>query len=270
MTTSSTKGGRKYRLTWYTLTLISWGVAVESAVIWVVAGIGSPVDLWLAVVQLIIIVGIAFGALFLAAYQMSEGEHSKKSRVLIAVFLLFIFVILPSWAFMLPDDGTIVYGYWKFMGTILIASFGFMFMAAFVQKYATRHKVVNQFFQLIDLIDSTPLWVKYVIAGIFTLITMYIVLAPGDLVTKILTVLGLSPLIVGLIKKILFNKPMWLRNSKEKKEILNVIDGKITRTQLLNGLNDLTVALNNMTAVLKNITAIVEHMDDDFDKTGAK
>ena len=59
MTVPDTKSGKKCDwLTWHIGAVLSWGVAAEFGLIWAVAGIDSPVELWLVVVQLVAISGI--------------------------------------------------------------------------------------------------------------------------------------------------------------------------------------------------------------------
>ena len=55
---------------------------------------------------------ITVGTLCLAGYQISGSGNGKK---LLAVFMLFMFGILPVWTWMLPDDVVAVYVYWKIM-----------------------------------------------------------------------------------------------------------------------------------------------------------
>ena len=89
MTVPDTKSGRKYsRSTWYTLTVGSWGITAMCGSIWIIASICNFTGVWITAVQLIAILGMALGALFLAAHQISDGGNGKKS---LAVFMLFMF-----------------------------------------------------------------------------------------------------------------------------------------------------------------------------------
>ena len=74
---------------------VSWSIAVECGTGWIVAGLGSTVGIGLAVMQLIIILNIAFGALFLAAHLIVNHNHGKTSRALVAIFISFMFGGFP-------------------------------------------------------------------------------------------------------------------------------------------------------------------------------
>ena len=173
MTVSGMKGGRKYgRLTWHIGAVFSWGAAAECGLIWVVTNSGSQVELWLAGIQLGAIFGTAFGALFLAVGLASNNIHDKKPRVLLllGISVLFIFIIFPAWALMLPNDGPTVYIYWKLSGTGLAVLTGSAFIMFIIQKYTGEHKSINKFFQLVDKFDRISFRKKCMCAVIIGLI----------------------------------------------------------------------------------------------------
>ena len=271
MTVSGMKGGRKYgRLTWHIGAVFSWGAAAEFGLIWAVTGIGITVELWLAVVQLVAISGMALGALFLAAHQISDGGHGKKSRVSLAVFMLFLFGVLPTWAWMLPDDGAAVYIYWKIMGLGLVASFVIMLTAVVVKKYAAGRKDIGNFFQQVNKINNRiPSWAKYGGGGISMLIG--ILRAPTDLVDlTLLATIGLV-LISDLIKIRLFNIRMdFFRKNRHSSETTKIADGSMTHAHLLEALQNISTTFDKIAAELKNLTAVVERMNMEPDKTDVK
>ena len=294
MIASGTKGGKKYsRLTWYALTIISWGVVVECGLIWAVVDNDNFEGIWIASAQFVAILSMAFSALFLAAYLMYDGGHDKKSRVSLAAFMLFMFCVLPVWAWMLPDDGTIAYGHWKLMGVGLITSFGLMLVIVIVQKYATGRKNVDDFFRWIGTLRGRlPSWAEFAVKVMLILAGLYILQWAFSSDASIYLNIRKMSLNFGLIKIRRFYSQMDLslknwHGFRTKK----TTDGSETRTQLLNSLNviaesmkviseasnriseasnSITKASNNITAEVKNLIAIVERMDDDSDKTGAK
>ena len=220
---------------------ISWGIVAKCGVGWIVGGIGSTVDLWLAVVQLSTILIIAFGALFLAVHLINDGRRGKKLNTLFVVFIIFIFVGFPVWAWILPDDGTIAYNYWKIIGVILAGLFSLIIVAAIVQKYAAKRKGVNEFFQLASWFDSLSSWEKYGLVGALAFVGMF---ALNDPSTVIPTIYWWVTTILGYIVIRMLNK-----YSETKKPS----DKPVNREQLLEALNDINVELKALTDAVKRM-----------------
>ena len=270
MTASEMESDKKCELsTWSVSALVLWCIAAECGLIWVVTNSGSQVELWLAGIQLLAIFGTAFGALFLAVDQMSNDVHGKKPRVLLAVFMSFISVIFPVWAWMLPEDSSTVYGYWKFSGTILAGLFGFIFVAVIVQIYADVHNGVNKFFQLIDTFDNTSFWKKCVYACIGGLAGAFVWEALtwealtwealtwealwGTL-TNLIDIIFIIPSVVHAISILSGKKHLikWIKLLiNDDSEVKKPTDEPITREQLLEALNEITAELKCMRNAVK-------------------
>ena len=281
MTASETESEKNCELSiWSASALVSWCIAAECGLIWVVTNSGSQVDLWLAGTQLGAIFGAAFGASFLAVDQGSNNMHAKKPRVLLGVFMLFIFVIFPVWTWTLPEDISTVYGYWKFSGTILIGLVGVIFVAVIVQRYADGHKSVNKFFQLVDTFDHIPFWKKCMCAGIVGLAGAFVwdaltwealtweALTWETLTWEVLTwevlweiLINLNIIITMILavvqiitlsgKKHLIKWVKLLINGDS--EVKKPTDEPITHEQLLEALNDMTAKLEYMRNEVKHM-----------------
>ena len=184
---------------------------------------------------------------------------------------------------MLPDDGHIVYGYWKIVGLGVVASFVLMFVAVVIEKYVTGSNGVNRFFRWVGTLGGRlPSWAKYVVTVMLVGVVALQILFGQEPIHLIVSRPSLS---FGFIKIRQFGNQMDLfQKNRRSLGTKKTTDELVTRAQLLNSLNvvakssktiaeaskNITEASNKMTTELKNLIAAVEHMDDDSDKTDTK
>ncbi len=253
---------------WRTWAVVLWSVAAGCFLILIVDSIDSTVGIWLVGVELLTIFSMAFGMLFFAIDQRNNSKYGKRPRVLLGFFMAIIFIIWPIWTWNLPDDGPVVYGYWKFSGTIMMGLFGFTVAAVVLQKYAAKRKSVDRFFKFARRLDDLSSLVKYVaiVISAIAVVAIWQVLADPDIIAQI--VAWMLSFILGNTASVIFKKIKNFFQEKPGSETGQAADEPVTHAQLLALLKVAIETSDNTTVKVNKIIAAIEHMADDLGKPG--